>query len=69
MVDKYHDAAVANKTKIVNCCGYDSVPSDMGTLVVSELFQKVIGKPPTSVKAIYGRVKYEAASHVEERGP
>jgi len=36
MVDQHHEKAAANRTKIVNCCGFDSIPSDMGCLVLQE---------------------------------
>ncbi|MCB1141971.1 MAG: saccharopine dehydrogenase NADP-binding domain-containing protein [Leptospiraceae bacterium] len=31
MYEKYNSLAVANKARIVNCCGYDSIPADLGT--------------------------------------
>lgn len=31
LIQKYHQLAVAKKVLIVPCCGYDSVPSDIGT--------------------------------------
>jgi len=30
MIDKYHSKAKENKIKIINSCGFDSIPSDMG---------------------------------------
>ena len=30
MIDKYHSKAKENKVKIINSCGFDSIPSDMG---------------------------------------
>lgn len=30
MVDKHHEEAKAKGVKIVHCCGFDSIPSDMG---------------------------------------
>lgn len=35
IIDKYHDQAVTKKLKIVNCCGFDCVPSDMGVMMVA----------------------------------
>ena len=29
MIDLYHEEAIRNQVKIVNSCGYDSIPSDM----------------------------------------
>lgn len=30
MIDQHHEAAKKDGTKIVHCCGFDSIPSDMG---------------------------------------
>ncbi len=30
MIDQHHETAKANGAKIVHCCGFDSIPSDMG---------------------------------------
>jgi len=30
MIDTHHDEAEAKKLRIVHCCGFDSIPSDMG---------------------------------------
>ena len=30
MIDQHHEQAIANGVKIVHCCGFDSIPSDMG---------------------------------------
>lgn len=57
MISKHHDAAAAKGVKIVNFCGFDSVPSDIGTLVVAEHFKKVIGQPPTRVKAVFTKLR------------
>ncbi|AUN39233.1 saccharopine dehydrogenase family protein [Tsukamurella tyrosinosolvens] len=35
-IDKFHEQAVANGTKIVHSCGFDSIPSDLGTFLVYE---------------------------------
>jgi short subunit dehydrogenase-like uncharacterized protein len=36
MIDKHHQAAVDKKIKIVNCCGFDCVPSDLGNQMMVE---------------------------------
>ncbi|KAI9259518.1 saccharopine dehydrogenase [Phascolomyces articulosus] len=36
----YHEQARKNNTTIVHCCGFDSVPADIGSLFVKELYQK-----------------------------
>jgi short subunit dehydrogenase-like uncharacterized protein len=33
-VDRYHEAAVDADTRVVHSCGFDSVPADLGTLLV-----------------------------------
>ncbi|WP_019200904.1 trans-acting enoyl reductase family protein [Tsukamurella sp. 1534] len=38
-IDKYHEQAVASGTKIVHSCGFDSIPSDLGTFLVYEKAQ------------------------------
>lgn len=30
MIDAHHESAKKNKTRIVHCCGFDSIPSDFG---------------------------------------
>ncbi|WP_076610256.1 saccharopine dehydrogenase family protein [Natronorubrum thiooxidans] len=34
MIDRYHEPAVDADTRIVHSCGFDSVPADLGTLLV-----------------------------------
>src|SRR5262249_55462272 len=33
-IDRYHDVAVATGTRIVHCCGFGSIPSDLGVLLL-----------------------------------
>ncbi|MFC6752386.1 saccharopine dehydrogenase family protein [Halorubrum tibetense] len=33
-IDRFHDAAVDAETRIVHSCGFDSVPADLGTLLL-----------------------------------
>lgn len=35
-IDKYHEQAVAGGVKIVHSCGFDSIPSDLGTWLLYE---------------------------------
>ncbi|KAI8371660.1 saccharopine dehydrogenase [Radiomyces spectabilis] len=39
MIDRFHGEAVKNNVMIVPCCGFDSVPSDMGTFMVCDYMQ------------------------------
>jgi short subunit dehydrogenase-like uncharacterized protein len=36
MIDAHHDAARAAGARIVHCCGFDSIPSDMGVWMLHE---------------------------------
>ena len=36
MIDEYHEIAKANGTKIVNSCGFDSIPSDLGVYFIQK---------------------------------
>ncbi len=40
MVDGHHEAARASGARIVHCCGYDSIPSDLGTLMLEEAMKQ-----------------------------
>jgi short subunit dehydrogenase-like uncharacterized protein len=33
-IDRYHDVAAGTGTRIVHCCGFDSIPSDLGVLLL-----------------------------------
>lgn len=53
LMDRYHDRAAAEGTRIVPCCGFDSVPSDLGTYLVVRHIQKALGVDCREVKAFY----------------
>ena len=36
MLDAYHDIAEENGARIINCCGFDSLPSDLGTYLLAD---------------------------------
>ncbi|MCB9649270.1 MAG: saccharopine dehydrogenase NADP-binding domain-containing protein [Deltaproteobacteria bacterium] len=36
MIDRYEAAAKESGARIVHCCGYDSIPSDLGSMMVAE---------------------------------
>jgi short subunit dehydrogenase-like uncharacterized protein len=42
IIERFNATAIQNKARIVPCCGYDSIPADMGILMVglspTELF-------------------------------
>lgn len=57
MIDTYHDAAVEKGAKIVNCCGYDSIPSDLGTLMMQQAMKEKTGEYAEEVKYFAGKSK------------
>ncbi len=50
MIDRYENAAKDSGARIVHCCGFDSIPSDMGTFFLQQEAQKQFGQPCTQVK-------------------
>ncbi|HEX4605260.1 MAG TPA: saccharopine dehydrogenase NADP-binding domain-containing protein [Candidatus Angelobacter sp.] len=53
LIDRYHDRAAADGTRIIPCCGFDSVPSDLGTYLVARQIQKSLGADCREVKSFY----------------
>ncbi len=53
LIDRYHAQAVADGTRIIPCCGFDSVPSDLGTYLVVRHLQREFGVPCQQVKAYF----------------
>lgn len=45
MIDAHHEAAQTKGVKIVHCCGFDSIPSDLGTYVLQQEAQARFDKP------------------------
>ena len=50
MIDQYADAAVRSGARIVHCCGFDSIPSDLGVRFLQEQSMLHYGEPCTTVK-------------------
>ena len=50
MIDKYESAARKTGARIVHCCGFDSVPSDMGVWFLQQHAMRQWGVPATHVK-------------------
>ena len=40
MIDEHHERAAASGARIVPCCGFDSIPSDLGVLVLHDHLAK-----------------------------
>ena len=45
MIDRYHDDAVEAGTRIVHGCGFDSIPTDLGTKLVQSFAIDEFGTP------------------------
>lgn len=50
MIDAHEKTAQASGARIVNCCGFDSIPSDMGVWFLQQEAQKRFGQPCSSIK-------------------
>ncbi len=50
MIEKYEAVAQASGARIVNCCGFDSVPSDLGVYFLQQQAQKQFKQPCTQIK-------------------
>ncbi len=45
MIDAHHDEAARRGRRIVHCCGFDSIPSDIGVFLLQEAAQQRLGAP------------------------
>ena len=50
MIERYEDTAVANGARIVHCCGFDSIPSDLGVHFLQQKAIERFGSPCERVK-------------------
>ena len=50
MIERHEDAARASGARIVHCCGFDSIPSDMGVFFLQREAMRRFGQPCTRVK-------------------
>lgn len=54
MIDAHHDTAHKTGARIVHTCGFDSIPSDLGTWATQQEFIQRFGRPASKVTAFYG---------------
>lgn len=52
LIDRHHAQAAAEGTRIIPCCGFDSVPSDLGAWTLVRHFQ-ALGEASADVKASF----------------
>ena len=50
MVQTYETSAQQSGARIIHCCGFDSVPSDLGVYYLQQQAQERLGQPCTQVK-------------------
>ena len=55
LIDRHHEKAAKEGTRIIPCCGFDSVPSDLGTFLVARHIRHALGKDCVEVRG-YHRV-------------
>ena len=53
LIESYHEKAAAEGTRIIPFCGFDSVPSDLGTYLLVRYIQQELGTSCTEVKAYF----------------
>ncbi|WP_088889496.1 saccharopine dehydrogenase family protein [Leptolyngbya ohadii] len=53
LIDRYQAQAAAAGTRIIPCCGFDSVPSDLGAYLVVRAMQQEWGVSAQQVKAYF----------------
>lgn len=53
LIDRYHEQAASDGTRIIPCCGFDSVPSDLGSYLLVRHMQQEWGVSCRSVKAYF----------------
>jgi short subunit dehydrogenase-like uncharacterized protein len=54
MIDEHHERARATGARIVHCCGFDSIPSDLGTLMLQDLAREAFESRCVEVKCFAG---------------
>lgn len=53
LIDRHDAQAAADGTRIIPFCGFDSVPSDLGSYLIARHVQQNLGVPCRSVRAYY----------------
>jgi len=54
MIDEHHEHAVETGARIVHTCGFDSIPSDLGTWALQQEMVQRFGRPAHKVTALFG---------------
>jgi short subunit dehydrogenase-like uncharacterized protein len=54
MIDAHDETAKSTGARIVHTCGFDSIPSDLGTWALQQEMIAAFGQPATKVTALFG---------------
>ena len=54
MIDQHHERAKQTNARIVHTCGFDSIPSDLGTFATQQEFHRQFGRYASKVTALFG---------------
>jgi short subunit dehydrogenase-like uncharacterized protein len=61
MIDAHHEAAARTGARIVHCCGFDSIPSDLGTLMMQHTMRERHGAALDEVRLFAGESRGSAS--------
>jgi short subunit dehydrogenase-like uncharacterized protein len=53
IADRYHAPAAAGGTRIIPCCGFDSVPSDLGVMLMTRHLRDAMGARSAEVRGYF----------------
>ena len=57
MIDEHHEEALERGVRIVTCCGFDSIPSDLGTLMLQHHALETHGRSCEDVKFFMAKAR------------
>jgi short subunit dehydrogenase-like uncharacterized protein len=57
MIDAHHATAEKTGARVVHCCGFDSIPSDLGVAVVQREMVARTGEPANDVVSLFGETR------------
>ena len=61
MLERYEEQAKATGARIVNCCGFDSIPSDLGVYFLQQQAKQQFGQTCSSIKMRVKKIKGAAS--------
>lgn len=53
LIARHHERATADGTRIIPCCGFDSVPSDLGAFLIARHMENTLGVHCAEVRAYF----------------